>query len=288
MARIAIVTEELPPHFHWSPLKRGPGGYWRGTEEFYVETAEWLARFGHEVVVLYDGPLVVKADVSYHNRDDYSKYPDVYLHCNRRKPFFKDNEKARHAYWTNLAGDRIENHPGYDNYITISKYAREKFGGGEVVGHGVDLQRYRPGNKQPYALFSSSLDRGAPFLHAIWPKIKLLTGVDLICANGSLSDEAMTALYADAAFWLHPCTGIELFCISALKAMASGCHVIYNPVMALPETIGVNGIALPLSKWSDELAKRMSSVNRNFLSYGRERLPTWEKVTRQLEQILLQ
>ena len=135
-------------------------------------------------------------------------------------------------------------------------------------------------------------------MKALWDSfgVKDLAGnpIRLVCTEGKLSNAEVRDLYRRALLWLHPGLGVELFCISALKAKAAGCLCLYSPVMALGETIGSqNGhVALGSLYWKREAAQKV----REALESGRYRseesalsgvgLPSWLAVTTKLEAVL--
>jgi hypothetical protein len=290
---IAIYTEPLPPAFHWNAAEP-----WRGTEEFYVETARCLAELGHKVTVYYDGPYFrANGDADsalplFLPRSEYRGGHDVVLSCNTQPPALLPG--ARHVYWSNLHGDRFERHLWADEQIVISKFQRQNHEEPEymndgqeakfrthVVGHGVDAEKYAPGEKQPIALYSSSMDRGGYWLKANWDSFN--TGLRLVCTEGRMTDEEVTALYRAAKVWLHPCMGVELFCISALKAQAAGCLCVYSPTMALPETVRPGHIALAPHRWRKDLAARLALTPTPAVPT----LPTWMEMTQEIEKLLV-
>jgi hypothetical protein len=292
--KIALYTEPLPPSFHWSPEKA-----WRGTEEFYVETAKALFDLGHSVEVFYDGPSMLVEQVAfgggvvYRPRVEYRGGFDAVLCCNAQPPGLFPG--TRHVYWSNLHGDRFERHLWADAQIVISAFQRQNHetppdtdqrgGPGQfrtaVVGHGVDAGKYVGGVKEPLALYSSSMDRGGHWLKANWGSFG--TGLTLVCTEGRLSNAEVDDLYRRARVWLHPAMGVELFCISALKAQAAGCLCVYSPTMALPETVRPGHLPLAPHRWRRDLAGRL--VTR--AAPPVPELPSWMDVTKQIEAVLL-
>jgi hypothetical protein len=283
--KLAIYTEPLPPQFHWNPLAP-----WRGTEEFYVETAKHLAAAGHVVEVFYDGAAIDEPDaVRYLPRAEYRAGHDAVLSCNVAPPAVLPS--TRHVYWTNLWKDRFERHLWADEQVVISDFHRQSYEDPidslegsryrtHVVGHGVDAARYAGGTKEPIALYSSSMDRGGYWLVDNWHRFG--TGLELVCTAGEKTDAEMVDLYKRAKVWLHPGLGVELFCIAALKAQAAGCLCVYSPTMALPETIRPGHLALPLLRWRSDLV----DLNKTPAPAVPVDLPSWGEVTSKLERIL--
>lgn len=293
--KLALYTEPLPPAFHWRP-----GTAWRGTEEFYVETARWLSRSGHTVEVFYDGPAASLSDepfsggVVYRPRVEYRGGFDAVLCCNAQPPALFP--ATRHVYWSNLNGDRFERHLWADAQVVISSFQRQNHeepiylvdGGppqfrSHVIGHGVDASRYYwpADKKEPIALYSSSMDRGGHWLRAVWGSFG--TGLTLVCTEGRLSNGEVDDLYRRASVWLHPVMGVELFCISALKAQAAGCLCVYSPTMALPETIRPGHLPLAPHRWRRDLAGLLAGRTAPDVPA----LPSWRSVTQRLEIVLM-
>lgn len=301
MHKLAIYTEPLPPAFRWDP--KSP---WRGTEEFYVQTASNLVQLGHSVEVFYDGAEEVVGGVHYRPRAQYRGGFEAVLCCNTAPPALLPG--VRHVYWTNLYKDTIERHLWADGFVTISSFARDLFGTLKsdlvtrealVVPHGLAPEdaQILPVKKEPIALYSSSMDRGGHMLKALWDSfgVKDLEGnpVRLVCTEGKMTNAEMRDLYRRSLLWLHPGLGVELFCISALKAKAAGCLCLYSPIMALRETIGDHHVALGSLYWKRDAAR----VVRAALEAGTYKseeaqisgvgLPSWLAVTTKLESVLL-
>lgn len=294
--RVALYTEHLPTPFHWNP-----SAPWRGTEEFYVETARWLGLFGHDVTVFYDGPEVrtgsgyvdgailpgASPGVTFSPRASYKGGFDVVLCCNTSPPGLVPGTK--HVYWSNLYGDRWERHLWADEQIVISDFHRSTYEApseGEpfrthVVGHGVYPEQFAGGVKERLALYSSSMDRGGYWLQANWTSFG--TGLPLVCTDGKLSNDEVRDLYKRASVWVHPAMGVELFCISALKAQAAGCLCVYSPTMALPETIREGHLPLALISWRKKLAESLKNKTAPPVPTD---LPTWSEATRKIEALL--
>lgn len=62
----------------------------------------------------------------------------------------------------------------------------------------------------------------------------------------------MCDLYKESEFWLHPGQGVELFCISAVKAQTAGCIPVVVPTMALAETVKF-GVKTTLADYKEDL-----------------------------------
>lgn len=269
---VDLWTETLPPEYHWDPLDPR-----RGTEEFYVRTAESLVDRGHDVTVLYDGSRVVHNGVVYCPRVEYASRYDITIYCNDPEGATPVSG-ARLIRWTNKYGDRPSTIGRFHSRVVISQFQKSIYGDAVVIGHGCDPIEPKP--KLNQALYSSSPDRGLDFLKAIWPRVQAATGVELVHTTGTDSNDSVKDLYASARFWLHPGLGVELFCLSALKAQAAGCIPCVVPHMALAETVKY-GLKTSLDRFERDLIAYFLSDPQPepFVA------PTWQSVTEQLEAL---
>ena len=220
---IHIETQNLATEDHWDP--RFPV---RGTEEFYVETACGLASLGHHVTVAYDGPNISVGAATFVPRG-FVERADVLLDCNTRTPYYQRGFSAtRYSAWTNFADANADQYRRYDALFCISQTHRKMLGGGIVIPHGVDRNRYVQLTKSPIAIYTSSMDRGGFLLQANRQHIEKNTGVRIVFSRyptggygkGSrrpLRESDMITLYGQAKWWIHPGMGVELFCIAAAR-----------------------------------------------------------------------
>lgn len=275
--RIEIFTECLPSGWKWYPNDQ----FKTGTTEFYVETARCLRDMGHEVTVYYDREPLEYDGIMFMPRTHITG-SDIVLSCNSESHTAGDVN----VYWTNKFDDRQELHPKYDKMIVISEYQRSIFGDkAKVVGHGCYPERYHSDGQKIKGLciYTSSPDRGLDFLLNIWPRVKDETGAELVSTYGSgLSEKNMDDLYNFAQFWLHPGQGVELFCISGIKAQAAGCIPVVVPNMALAETIK-SGILTTEDKFADDLIQAI----KNPPEIKSASIPSWQEQTKLLEEILV-
>lgn len=280
---VDIWTETLPPQYWWDPAAP-----MRGTEEFYVRTAECLAERGYQVRVIYDGPSCTLRGVAYFNRGEsmarnWDQWRgEVVLWCNDPEsacPVFRGaSETPRIIRWTNKYGDRPSTLGVFHDYVVISEFQKSIYSPlAHVVGHGCEPTSPAPSTKANLALFSSSPDRGLDFLKSIWPRVGSATGVKLLYSDGSSSNQEMDAYYAESKYWLHPGLGVELFCISALKAQAAGCIPCVVPHMALAETVKY-GLKTSLDRYERDLIAFFKSDPKPEPFTA----PTWAQVTAQL------
>jgi len=233
----------------WSPLDPFVGG----TEETVIQTAETLVKLGYKVIVYYDQSTLELNGVTYKNRKEYPcNYPEVLI-------AFKAIPKVlakRNIYITNDINDRAEHLPYFDWIVGISEWHLDYLLGRTpktvVIPPACWVNRFETtAPKVPLScLYSSSPDRGLEFLLSIWENVHKRTGAKLYVTYGAkvapipgvtflgkLSEPEMEKLYKISKYWLHPCQGVELFCISGYKAMCAKCIPIYIPNMALSETI---------------------------------------------------
>jgi hypothetical protein len=266
---IEIWTEQLSGDWIWSPHN-----YVSGTVEFYVNTAEQMAKF-EDVFVYYDGEPCEKNQVYYVPRSQY-KGLDVLLTCNSKAP-----KLARYNIaWCNWFGKKDTEYLEYDERITQSLYHQSVFGkNSRIVDLGIDNIGYNGRNKKrKQCLYSSSPDRGLDFLHSIWNDVSRETGAELVSTyKKSISEEDMVTLYNESEFWLHPGQGIELFCIAAAKAQLAKCIPVVIPNMALAETVKY-GVKTTKENYKDDLIKAI----RNPPLVEDVNFKTWEEVTKEL------
>jgi glycosyltransferase involved in cell wall biosynthesis len=283
---VLIETERLPETFHWDPRS-----YRRGTEEFYTRSSEALLKLGFdEVVVAYDGPYVVHNGVEYLNRSHpRCQESGTVLTCNT-EPVAVAN---RRVCWSNQYGKRLVDvaSAAFDAYVVLSPFHETVFMTGcgdhgdadrvHVIGHGCDPIPAQ--EKAPIVAYTSSPDRGLEFLKRIWPEIGAATGYKLVPADGSLTNEEMNYLYAKARFWIHPGLGIELFCLSALKAQAAGCVPLVVPHMALADTVKFGLKAGSLFEFKDRIIETIRNPPEIPADF---KAPTWLEATAPLAALL--
>jgi glycosyltransferase involved in cell wall biosynthesis len=266
---IEIYTEELPDGWHWSPTK-----YLGGTPEFVVETAEAASKFS-KVNVYYDGKPCQHNGVNYLPRK-YYKGEDVVLLCNS----IPNKLGKYNIAWVNWAHKKAEEYAQFDERIVQSPYHQSIFGSNSrIVPAGVHKDKFCGKNKiKGLCLYSSAPDRGGMFLKGIWSRVAKETGARLISTyNERFTEEDMVTLYNDAEFWLHPCQGIELFCIAAAKAQVAGCVPVVVPNMALDTTVKY-GVRTTIEKYEEDLINAIKNPPKaEAVDFG-----SWESVTKDL------
>lgn len=282
--RIAIVTESLPPSFHWDvdyPV--------RGTEKFYVETAKALRRLGHEVDIYKDPDRKpFPPGVSY----------DVALLCNQRGG--EPRPKAGHIVtWTNFAFDNPGDYVrclynSAQDFVVISETARRLLPEFmqqrcRVVPHGYDPEIYYPPDpkvaRSRTVVFTSSPDRGLLTLQRIWHHydVEKQTGYRLVTGKygeRAISDENIADLLRKSAFWVHPGEGKELFCLAAVEAQACGATPIVVPSGALAETV-MHGYRFPRTTFAEGLVAVLSG-DATMQDVTAQHIPTWDAATAKL------
>lgn len=292
--RVTIVAEVLPKGWEWSVENPVTGG-----NRFVVNTAEWLAKFGHAVTVIMDRVTGLNRNgVDYRPRSPVPVDTDVVLECNARS-ITRYGTDTRVVWWTSFADFKLDLVPGHyiDAVCVISQYAAGVAGDGDldspqmfVTPLGIDKKLFSAGpplaEREALCVYSSSPDRGGTALKAAWDNVYNLTGYRLECTGYSAdpkSDADLADLYRRARYWLHPGMGTELFCLSACEAQACGAVPIVNPVGGLHETV----------KWghrfgSGEYLQGLISVLQSATvgSANADHVLSWEDATRNLEAVL--
>ena len=297
---IHMETQNLPLEFHWNPSCPI-----RGTEEFYVNTSYHLALSGHHVTVAYDGPYVSVGNVVFVPRGIIKK-ADILLDCNIRTPHHhRGFDAARYVAWTNFVDAKADQYSSYDALICISNTHHKMLGGGIVIPHGIDHDKYIPLQKTNVVIYTSSMDRGGLLLRDNREYIERSTGGSLIfsryptggnreCIYPPLSEEEMARLYGQAKWWIHPGMGVELFCIAAAKAQSCGCIPIVRPTMALDETVqcGYKIRTDDENTFIQAVVDAMNGVSNSSTTYlgmpanPAAHIPTWQEATAQLAAVL--
>lgn len=275
MKMLEIWTEELKGDWIWSPEK-----YLGGTPEFVVNTAKCAKEYFDDVIVYYDGVSAFQDGVYYLARNHFQGN-DVVLSCNSIAP-----KKGNHdIYWTSWVHVHDKEYQSFDERIVISPYHQVIFGkNSRIVPLSCWPDDFKSGEKnEKQCLFSSAHDRGLPFLRSIWPEVKKRTGAKLVATyDKNTSEKDMVELYKSSQFWLHPGQGIELFCISAVKAQVAGCIPVVVPNMALETTVKY-GVRTTLDNYLEDLIKAIENPPEvKEVDFG-----SWETVTKELFKNLI-
>lgn len=257
----------------WEPTDTRLGG----TEESVVRWAEELAKLGHTVTVFRnpgDADLPMLGDVFYAPRNEYDNRRGVGVTINIKSSEVLPAEPT--LYLTNETNASELDLSAYLGVIWPSQWADENIPVNNprrfILPHGYDSSQIYPGEKIPkQCLYASSPDRGLDILLEAWPSVVaahpdatlLVTygaePVDLpnVYFMGEVDEETMNDLYRTSEYWVHPCTGGELFGISGIKAQAAGCWPVYIPTMALAETVRF-GTKSTKETFADDLIKALS------------------------------
>ena len=284
--RISYVMNPV----RWSPWDRRLGG----SEQMVVQTAKRLVERGHEVTVY--GALTqtgMRDGVRYREPELFDR-ADVNLNVNwpRATPVMPT------VHWTSLwPPQRLDRFPVV---LALSDWHARHIDHPDVrvCPPGWDEEpRTHPlpfADPEKLVIYTSSPDRGLDEIVRAWPDVvDLHPGALLVATYGAiletipnavgltLDDRAMNALYQRADVWCHPCTGVELYCLSAVKAQTAGCWPVYYPTMALSETVKYGFRSTPATlalDILDALAVRSRALPLIF--------PGWEDTTNVLERAL--
>lgn len=274
-----------------------------GTEESVVEWSRRLKTLGYDVIVYKNGKEGTWHGVPYLDR---SKYQPKGLTIN-----FNSSDIPRQEptwYFTNQTNAKDLDLSGYDGVLVPSKWALDNLGIShpniQVLPHGYNHHLIYPKKKIAYqCLYASSPDRGLEELLNHWPEIitavpeatLIVTyggAIDLpgVMNMGKVDEETMNELYNTSQFWLHPCTGAELYCISAIKAQAALAVPIYYPTMALSETVRW-GVRANRNNFSQRVIKAMQDKKYlyNLLAHAKIQelpYPNWDTTTVHLLRLI--
>jgi len=294
-----------------------PNGVVYGSEEGVCETSKLLADKGYEVIVYMNGFTGLRDGVYFLPQTSFEPNCDVLIIFKDNEQITIDNKKncRKMIYWTNEVD--IENKLNkqkiklIDNFVAHSpwqiKNTMSLLPNTIAIPLGYYQKNYYPEPKNKYqCVFASSPDRGLPQLLEYWPKIKTefpqailkvaykngnysqSDGVDYL---GGLVEKDMAKIYLQSEFWLYPCTGIELFCLTAIKAQVAGAIPIIFPYMALQETVkfGIktdeaNFIKETILLFKDKTRqnKIRKQISRHHFITWEETIPIWENLWKKL------
>lgn len=234
----------------WDPTDTRLGG----TEQSVVEWTEELTKRGHQCHVYRNGRQNLDSHngVVYWPRYEYGANGGVTI--NIKSPDVKPIGPT--LFYTNDVDADKQDLSAFDAVVHISRWAKDNIPVNNpsvfVVPHGYDETRIYPDKKiRKQCIYASSPDRGLDILLRVWPKVIrehpdatlfVTYGADGptykgIYYLGDISEEQIDELYRTSEYWLYPCVGNELFCITGIKAQAAGCYPVYFPHMALSETV---------------------------------------------------
>jgi hypothetical protein len=286
----------------WSPHDK----FLAGTEESVREWATKIRKRGYDVTVYFNGEPTTYMDVNYKKYSDYVahdkeinvKYAD-FEHANDKNVWYLTNE-------TDIA-DKQELVERFDGLIFPSKWALDNLGyigKARVVPHGFNRDELYPEPKTKYqCLYASSPDRGFDELVRLWPEVVerepeatliVTYGIEPDTIDkrdmpntmflGKVDDQLMNQLFRTSDFWLHPCIGGELFCMSAVKAQVAQAIPVVYPTMALAETVRY-GIRCDKYNFVDRLVESMHDYkHQKILRYKLQVEPfaDWDESTERL------
>lgn len=141
-----------------------------------------------------------------------------------------------------------------------------------IFGNGINPEQFQEikERKNPYScIYASNYSRGLEVLLETWPKIKKKfpqATLDLyygwqhwgllspekeiklralvkkleplgVKDHGMVGHEELTKAFENTSFWTYPCTAVETFCITALKAQLAGAIPVTIQHSALKETV---------------------------------------------------
>jgi glycosyltransferase involved in cell wall biosynthesis len=204
-------------------------------------------------------------------------------------------------------------------YPTFAKYTK-------TFGNGVNLEQFQSlkPRSNPYScIYGSNYARGLEVLLDCWPQVKkrfpkatldiyygwqhwqqmtpekeqkLRTQVAQLKTldvqeHGLVSHEELNRAYEKASFWTYPCTMIEVFCITALRAQLAGAIPVIIEGSALPETVRHGYKCSKPEEYAATLIRAMEDAEKISLQ---DRKPlgdfirkeyTWEKIARDWKEL---
>lgn len=296
---VVIHTEPLPDAFRWNPQNPVTG-----TSKTYVRLAEELSKMGGRVSVVYDGPVLYHpTGVMFIPRGEGAEALDrerVVIDCNIARP--RKGSRARFQ-WTSFYESALCNGDGYDRLFLLSKFHWSVLepvirAPVSVLPLGCDFDVLNDPNlsaRGRFCCFTSAPDRGLVFLQSIWPEVFLATGYELMSTayNQTQAPDAVKAVLDASRFWLHPCTGVELYCVSGIEAQARGCVPVFVPHMALPETVRYGVLAPDIHRFKETLIETLATADADALerlsgkrahALAANPIPTWADTARLLLQ----
>lgn len=290
----------------WQPTDARLGG----TEESVVEWAAELATREHEVHVFHNSPnsswhefspngVGNKGTASYWPREYYleqKRFNDVCI--NIKSPEVAPKEPT--FYLTNETDAGRHDLSAYEGVIWPSKWAADNIPVNNpklyILPHGYNDKLIYPDKKvSKQCFYASSPDRGLDVLLEAWPSVSsavaeatlLLTygapvvDMDGVINMGEVDVQTMNEIYRTSQYWLHPCTGGELYCMVGVKAQAAGCWPVIIPTMALSETVKY-GTFSSKETYAEDLIKALAEPP----SAPHYDYPNWSSSTDELLNIL--
>lgn len=296
--------ETQTAHWGWEPTDKRLGG----TEESVVQWAEELSRRDHKVTVFLnmreESPVPYNHNgVRYCPKQAYPHEVKADICINIKNSEVKPLEPT--LYLTNETdADTLDLSP-YLGVIWPSQWAVDNIPVNNrtfIVPHGYDdkkINSQKKINKQ--CLYASSPDRGVDILAQIWPAVVeqhpdahlyVTYGGQINTPNttcGEFTDDEMNELFNTSEFWLHPCTGGELYGMSGIKAQAAWAIPVYFPTMALSETVQ-EGVACNDAREMYNVLCALLGNEEAKEAYREDlaklTLPNWERSTDRLLEVI--
>lgn len=286
--KISYICNYIYLNDGWSPWDDRVGG----SEEFIIETSKRLVAMGHDVKVFHNGKHGNYCGVEYLDHAEYAP-GDVTINVN----YPESEPQGKTFLWTSLT-----QHPDlskFDAVGYISEYAKNNTGIKHDNLHylppGYDETQVYPGKKiAKQCFYASSPDRGLGTLLEAWPEVYeqhpdatliLTYGADVslpgIINLGNVDDDTMNEVYRSSEVWCHPCNGGELYCMTGIKAQASGCWPVIIPTMALSETVKYGTFTT-----KEQYAEVLSAVLDDVPTPEKHSYSTWSDTTANLANVL--
>jgi glycosyltransferase involved in cell wall biosynthesis len=293
----------------WEPDDKRLGG----TEESVREWAKELVIRGHEVNIYRNGKSKDARELNY-GKGTVNYWPsemykedgaDVVI--NIKSSHIKP-KKVPMLYLTNETDANETDLSAYSGIIWPSQWAVDNIPVNNnkvfILPHGYDETKISPHKKtKKQCIYASSPDRGLDLLEQIWPSVVdvhpdahlyVTYGARVSTPNttyGEFTEDEMTELFNTSDYWLHPCTGGELFGMTGIKAQAAGCVPVYFPTMALAETVKGGVACSDIREMYEEIVRLMdnqeeTNMIRNQLS--EIHFDNWKDSTDILEYIIKQ
>jgi glycosyltransferase involved in cell wall biosynthesis len=179
----------------------------------------------------------------------------------------------------------------------------------KIFGNGINPTQFQPIQERsnPYScIYSSNYARGLDILLDHWPTIKQqfpqarldiyygwrhwgilppqkeakmraqvaqLASLD-VYDHGQVGHEELNRAYEKASFWTYPCTGWEVFCITALRAQMAGAFPVIIEGTALTETVRHGVRCSKPEDYCATLLKAMQNADKITLE-ERKRMREW-------------
>ena len=289
---VNFIVNPIAINGGWSPWDARVGG----TEECVIQWANELNIRGYNVSVYHNGTHGEYKGVWYRPHNDYfNRQPGLSIAVN-----FPDLElQEKTIYWTTFPHQGGRPLSQFAAVVGISQYQLDnddlQHKNLSIIPPGYFPEQFTPEKKLPKSvLYASSPDRGLDNLLAVWPEVikevpdAMLTITyggqttlpNTICL-GQVNEAEMVQLFRESDIWCHPAKNGELYCISGIKAQASGCWPVYFPIMALKDTV-----TFGTKSTQEALAQDLITALNGHPEPEVNPFPTWQSTTDQWEELL--